>query len=348
MKNTLFKYVFKMQLHAILFLSLSVFFLVLLFDFAEITRKFPISNVHETIFAMKLSILRAPSTFCEILHYIYFMAATFSLWNLCKSHQMTIIKSVGHSPQQILYPFVSCAFLIAAMWLFIVHPTGLFCEESYYNAILGTPINSPKANKNVWVDLPKNDQIIFIKNIKENEMEDLYVFDTKNNDRTFAKHAVMKDNHWFLENVITINDGEIKHTDQADLTNHLSIDLTKLLLKAPSKQDIYYLYKIYKIQKEDKVTLKLYELELHKLLSNCANFILFALIAAIICFPINRYKTKTNIVIKAILTSIFLRFINNILETLVYSGVISLQFACWSVVSILICISIAILIWKEA
>ncbi|MDR0678163.1 MAG: LptF/LptG family permease, partial [Holosporaceae bacterium] len=105
MNKTLFKYIFKIQLKTMVFVSIAVFFLILLFDFAEVTRKYPISNMQETLFSIKLSLLRTPSIFCEILHYVYFITATFSLWNLCQSHQITIIKSSGRSPQQILYPF---------------------------------------------------------------------------------------------------------------------------------------------------------------------------------------------------------------------------------------------------
>jgi lipopolysaccharide export LptBFGC system permease protein LptF len=153
---------------------------------------------------------------------------------------------------------------------------------------------------------------------------------------------------WTLKNVTAVDGDKIKNIDSMKIFNSVSLDLIKLLSKSPQKHDIYYLYKIYKIQKKDHVALRLYELELHKLLANCFSFFLFALIAAVICFPINRYKTKTNIVIKVISTAVFLRFTNNMFESLAYGEVIPIQFACWAVILILTCISIAILIWREA
>jgi lipopolysaccharide export LptBFGC system permease protein LptF len=335
-----------MQLRATVFISISMFCLILLFDFAEVTRKYPISCAEETLFSIKLSLLRTPSTFCEILHYVYFIAATFSLWNLCQSHQITILKSVGKSPLQILYPFGSFAIFMAAIWLFVLHPIGLFSEVQYHKNI--SPHVSTEANHDVFIDCQKSDQVIFIKTInKGKRIEGLNIFNTKDNTKIFAQQASIEKNTWILKNVTITNNGKIKNMNEMKFTNEFSLDLIELLSQSSRKQNIYHLYKIYKIQRKNHVPLKLYELELHKLLSNCFSFFLFALVAAVICFPINRYKTKTEIAIKVISTAVFLRFANNILESFAHGGIISVQFACWAVSLILTCVLVAILIWKE-
>jgi lipopolysaccharide export LptBFGC system permease protein LptF len=348
MKKTLFKYLFKMQLKIMIFSSLSVFCLILLFDFAEIGRKFSMSSLDETLFAIKLSLLRTPSTFAEILHYVYFATATFSLWNLCKSNQMTILKSSGQSPQQILYPFVSFAIFAATIWLFVLHPLGLFYEKLFYDGA-STHVDRPEeTNENIWIDCHGSDEIMFIKAIGKGEINGLYLFDVASNERMFASQVTIKDDSWILKDATIVDSSGIKRKDTLGVRNKISPDLISLLLKPPAKQDVYSLYKIYKIQRENLVTLKLYELGLHKLMANFASFILFALIAAIICFPINHYKTKTNVAIKVIGSAILLRFANGVLESLAHTGIISATLACWSLVSVLLCISISILIWKEA
>ncbi|MDR2067458.1 MAG: LptF/LptG family permease [Holosporaceae bacterium] len=348
MKKTLFKYLFKMQLKMMIFSSLSAFCLILLFDFAEIGRKFPMSNIDETLFAIKLSFLRTPSTFSEILHYAYFATATFSLWNLCKSNQMTVLKSSGQSPQQILYPFVSFAIFAAAAWLFIFHPLGLSCEKMFYDKASARIGDSVETNENIWINCHKSDEMIFIRAIKKGEINGLYLFDMTNNERIFAGKVAIKNNGWILKDVTIIDGNGIRRKDTLKTQSRASQDLISLLLEPPTKQNIYSLYKIYKIQKENLVTLKLYELSLHKLLSNFVSFILFALIAAIICLPINRYKTKTSVAVKVIASAILLRFANNMLESLAHTGIISAPLACWSLVLVLLLVSVAVLIWKEA
>ena len=135
MNRVLFGYIFKKQLKTIVFVSISVFSLILLFDFAEVSRKFPITSFSEILYALKLSLLRTPITFCEIINYVYFITATFSLWDLCRSHQITILKSIGKSPQQILFPFLSFSIFIGMCWLFVFHPVGIRSENLYRRAI---------------------------------------------------------------------------------------------------------------------------------------------------------------------------------------------------------------------
>lgn len=338
-----------MQFKAMMFVSFFVFCLILLFDFAEVTRRFPISSTKETMFAIKLSFLKVPVTFCEIVHYIYFISATFSLWKLCCSNQITILKSTGKSPQQILYPFVVFASFIASVWLFIAHPMGKISEDCYKQNISSNN-SQHDVNENVWIDYKKEKEVIFIRKILNKNIEGVYVFNTETNSRIFAKSGLIKDNMWILYDVTIINQGKvsgIQRVKQIILYNNISYNLIEILAKPPKSHDIYQLYKIYNIQEYDKVLLASYELELHKLLANCANFILFSLIAAIICFPINRYRTKTNIAIKVISSAIALRFVNNMLESLFYSGILSIKLASWALVLILILLSIAILVWRE-
>jgi len=344
MNKTIFKYIFNMQFRTVTFVSIFIFCFIFLFDFAEVTRKYPISNIQESLFAIKLSLLRTPSTFGEVFNYTYFVTATFSLWNLCKSHQITILKSMGKSPQQTLYPFFSFAIFISMIWLFIIHPAGLSFEKQYNK--LTTPLNG-NSGQNIWITSHKNEQIIFIKSICDSQIEGLSIFTPKKETKIFAQFASIEKDSWILKNTAIVDRNQIRHIDSMKIPQSVSSDLIELLLESPKKLDIHHLYKIYKIQKKDQVSLKLYELEFHKLLSYCFSFVLFSLIAALICFPINRYKTKTNIAIKVIFTAIVLRFIDNIFESLAHSGLLGVEFAVWFALALLTCISIAILIWRE-
>ena len=345
--KTFFKYIFKMQLKATIFVGISVFCLILLFDFAEMTRKFPISNIAETWFAFKLALLRSPSTFCEVLHYVYFITATFSLWSLCSSHQMTILKSTGQSPRQILRPFIGFAIFVSMIWLFVFHPLGLFAQFKY-NALTHNS-STIKTNGDIWIDNTKNNQMVFIKNITEDNIYGLHIFNTDSDERLIAQHAKIDSHLWILDNVTTVKHGRVNNISQLTIQRDvISPELINLVSLLPQYQSIYDLYKVYSIERDNGVSLKLYELKLHSLLANSMSFILFALIAAIICFPINRYKTKTNIAIKVILVSIILRFCNNMFESLAYTGIVPVWLACWATVLILLCLSIAVLIWKEA
>jgi lipopolysaccharide export LptBFGC system permease protein LptF len=336
-----------MQLHATAMVSVAAFFLILLFDFAEVGRRYPISTLPEALFAIKLSLLRTPSTFCEILNYVYFITAAFILWNLCRSQQMTVLKSIGRSPQQILYPFLSFAALVAGLWLFVLHPAGLYSELMYVRAISGGG-DSSEINRNVWIDDCGNNQVIFIGGIRGNQIERLCIFDLGADSRIFAEQASAEGKVWILSNVTTVEKDRTENIETMEIPGRISTKLIKLLAKSPKKHDIYGLYTLYKIRKKDRVSIRLYELELHRLLANGFSFLLFALLAAVICFPVNRYRTKTDIALKVISSAIFLRFANNMFESSAHGDALPTQLAAWAPSLIFACIAVALLIRREA
>lgn len=348
MNNILFGYVFKKQLKTIVFVAISVFFLISLFDFAEVSRKFPITSISEVLYVLKLSFLRTPITFCEIINYVYFITATFSLWDLCRSHQLTIFKSIGKSPQQILFPFISFSIFIGMCWLFVFHPVGIKSENLYRRSIESRETSSFEKNNDIWIDFGKTKYVVFIKSIDKKRFSGFYLFNLKKNERVVAQSGEIDSDVITLKDATIFKNNKFQTLKTVKIFDNISSELIDLLSLPPHRQDVYSLYKVYKIQKRDKVHLRLYELALQKLLANCATFILFALIAAVICFPISRYKTKTNIAVKVIFSALFLKFANSMLESLAYAGVISVVLSSWAVVLILICLAVSILIWKEA
>jgi lipopolysaccharide export LptBFGC system permease protein LptF len=259
------------------------------------------------------------------------------------------LKSSGVSPQQILSPFVWCAFFVSLLWLFLLHPLGQSLERTYAKTVNGE-INS-EINRDLWIDHAKDNRMIYLTSIFNNNIDGLYMFFTGDEKggvrRIFAEKAKISDDFWELDNATIVTDDSVKTTGNMKIKSNISDDLIKMLSLAPRKHDIYGLHKVYWIQSRDGTVLKLYELELHKLLANCASFILFALLAGVLCFPINRYKTKTSIAIEMIVISILLRFANNTCEAMACTGVLPVVFACWAVVLILLCLSISVLIWKE-
>lgn len=345
MNRTLFRYIFFMQFKSMLFVAFLVFGLIYLFDFIEVMRKFPISDFFSLITILKFAFLKSPLTFCEVMHYVYFITATFNLWSLCNSQQLTVMKSSGKSPTQILFPFVSFAFLSALSWLFILHPLSIYSDAKYKKYASSQEIINQ--NKNIWIDYSARNKLIYIGEIKNNKLFDITIFSINTGEKIVAAFAEIENDKWIFENISTINQGRVQHRLKIKARNFLSKDLIQLLSNIPKKSDIYSLYKIYIVQHKSGTELREYALEFHKLIANCATFILFALIAAMICFPINRYRSKTNITIQVIFYSIFIKFANNICNMLALNGILSVSLASWGIILILSLLSVSVLVWKE-
>lgn len=343
MKPTLFKYILKMQMKAIFLVSLFFFGLIVVFNFAEASRHAPIDSFDGFTLITKAVVLGALSTFAEIMHYIYFITATFNLWHLCKSQQMIILKSSGQSPLQILYPFISCAATAASLWLFAMHPAGIFGDRESHNIMPHAA--EQQCNENVWIDYPDNNRLIFIKKLTKQHASDLYIFDK--NSAVIADSAVVNKQNLTLQNGVKITKDRASSFENLLYDNQIDQRLMRIISSPPQKQSIYNLREVYEVEKANGVSLKKYEIALQKLLVNWFTFILFALIAAVICFPISRYNSKTSIVVKVIVIAIVMRFLSSIFEAMAYTGVLSPFTAAWIVVLFAACISIAVLIWRE-
>lgn len=344
MRSTLFKYIFKMQAKMMFLVSLFFFCLIVLFDFAEVSRRTPVINVDDVMNAIKLSVMGALSTFEAIIHYVYFITSTFCLWHLCRSQQLIILKSSGRSPLQILYPFASFAAAISGIWLFILQPAGIWGDGKCRSIVNHEMV---EYNENIWVDHYKSDQLIFIKKLVEGRANDIYLFDLKNNSKIIAEHADIKNNTVVLKNGVEIVDRNITSFKEKKYSGILGDELLKIVSLSPKKHDVYSLHKVYDVGSKG-VALKEYEIEFQKMLVNCFTFILFALIPVLICLPLNKFRSKTDIVVKVISIAIVLRFVSSVFETMAYTGVLSIAQAIWGPILIVTSISIAVLVWREA
>lgn len=343
MKPTLFKHIFRTQMRSIFLVSLFFFGIIMVFNFAEASRKTSITNLDNFLLILKAVSFGALETFSEITHYVYFITATFCLWQLCKSQQMIILKSSGQSPLQILYPFISCAITIASFWLFILQPAGILGGQKY-REVMSNSIEEG-CNEDIWLDYPGSNRLMFIKKLNGRYAYDLYIFEE--NSAIISDNAVINKQDMTLKNGVEIADNHATSFKYWPYDNYINDELIEIVSSPAQKQSIYGLYQVYKVEQESGVSLKTYEIALQKLLVNCFTFVLFALIAAVICFPINRYNSKTSIGVKIIVIAIGIRFLNNIFEAMAYTGVLSPFVAIWIVVLFSLCISIAILIWRE-
>ena len=191
MNKTIFRYIFSAQLKSMILVSVSVFFIIFLFDFVEVMRRFPASDFSEIIFDLQLTFLKTPQTFYEVFHYVYFVTATFTLWHLCHSNQITILKSSGSSPQQILFPFITFGISMALFWILIMQPAGLIAAQKYENII--SPGDSRNTNRNIWISYPSEEQLVHINSIDNDVIEGFQLIDNSNGEKIFARSGTLTD-----------------------------------------------------------------------------------------------------------------------------------------------------------
>lgn len=345
MKKTLLKYVIKSQARATCGISLFVFLLIYLFTYADVIRIAKYSNYEMLV----VSFYKSFDVFSMVINYIYFIAAVFTLWSLSKSHQLIIFKSSGKSPREILRPFMIFSVTMGMVWIFGIHNLGILSQR--YVTQLGIKHSSvtKSQNSNIWMDF--NDTIIYANSVQNNILKNVKIYNLKNLESIFAQNAKIEDEDILLDEAFVFGH-DCDGTNSNKLKNYkyrhgMKKDIFLMMMIRPQLMTFYELCKVIKMQLYNGMNCFMQLSELFKLLSTLLSFILFPLLAAVICFPLSRYKTKTYISSMTIFYVLLLRFCTNIIDVLCQKGIFMNPFIiCFPTIA-MISAAIGVIIWKE-
>ncbi len=345
MSKTFLKYFISMQLKIMFFVACFVIGFIFIFTFADMMRKIPYDAISPLSLCIYLSALRVPYTYCELVCYTYLIAATFSLWNLSQSHEITVLKSIGTSTHQILFPYFTLSFFIGISFIFIIHPLCVKVERfaDYQEKIYLS--KSSMSSKNVWMQ--NTEKTIFIGKLSDSHMNCLSIINNKKNETLYADSVNIQNNDWQLLNGYILKNNKIetfKKKTIKELINKKTIDLYSIV---PQRSSVYSLLKCLYAKESYATDIGRYILNLNKIISNGVVFFLFSMIAAIVCLPLNRYKTKTFVSGSVIGSAILLHLFNGICESMGNNGSLSPIICIWIPTIAAISLSLALLIWKE-
>lgn len=347
MNKTFLKYFCRMQLHTMLLVAFSIAGFIFIFTFADTIRKIPTDADSPIFLCIYLSILRVPYTLCELLGYIYLIAATFSLWNLSQSHQITVLRSIGKSSRQILLPYFLLSCLIGILFVFVLHPLCIKTDKfaDYQDKVYLS--NSGLCSNSVWMNNTREKKLIYFGKLCGNTSENLYITDDSASKDTYAECAIISGEKWLLKNGYTYDNKSYTYFDEKLIDAPVETAEVELYSVSPQQCDIYALLRCLYSEKSYATDVSNYVLNLNKILSMGVHFFLFSIIAALVCLPLNRYKTKTFVSGSIIGAAILLRLLNNICESMGSSGVLSPSFGIWLPNLLAFFMASALLIWKE-
>lgn len=102
-------------------MTLGLFAIIFLFDFAEIQRQTTLKDIS---FAVKLGMvcLRSPFLLEQAFPFLVFVASLFMFWRLNRSHELVVLRSMGISLWKVILPISLTALLIGCFELTIFNP----------------------------------------------------------------------------------------------------------------------------------------------------------------------------------------------------------------------------------
>lgn len=345
MSKTFFKYFLRMQIKIMFFVACFVIGFVFIFTFADMMRKIPSDAVSPLGLCVYLSLLRIPYTCCELAGYIYLIAATFSLWNLSQSHEITVLKSIGKSSRQILLPYFFLSFLIGVSFVFVVQPACVKIERFADYQDKEYLSKSTMYSNYLW--LKNKDEIIFMRRLFKTGINTLSVINYKTNEALYANAVkIMPDGWKLLNGYIRTNDVTTAFKERT-IQKVIADEELEVYSIPPQNCSIYALLHCLFAKKTYTTDVSKYIISLNKLFANGVIFFLFSMIAAIVCLPLNRYKTKTFVSGGVCSSAILLRLFSGICESMGGNGTLPPIICIWLPMIIAFSLALALLIWKE-
>lgn len=347
MDKTVGKYLIRLQGKMFLGLSAFIFAFVFLFTFVDAMRRVPNNVNFPILVGGAISLIKTPIVFCELFVYVYFISAVTVLWSLANSHQITVLKSIGKSPNQILYPFLNVGAVIGTLFVFAVHPSCMYLSKHVKQIEHLMIAEENEIRYNVWLSKKQSNEVFYIDNFSGDVLKNVFIF--KNGETVFSKEVKVDSvrDKWLLKDGYVSGD-KLELFSEKEIENLISIDDIRKFSVPSDKSGIYEIVDRLFDENFYVVDLDKYVIQLNKILSNGIMLFIFAMISAILCLPLNRYKTKTFMSLGVILTSVGTRLIMNLCENVGNAGIMSPLVCIWTPILVFFLLSLSVLIWKEA
>ncbi len=183
---------------------LCIFFIILLFDFAELQRK---SGASELSLGIKLNmiVLRAPHFLEQVIPFLSFGAAIFTFWKLNRSNELIILRASGLSLWKVIFPMSITGLIVGMIVLTGFNPLSTAMMERYEKLDKRHLSKSKEDVKiettGLWLSEKLGDNQVIYRatkiNLKNLEFQNLNIIITSPNDnfiqRIDAKRAQIKD-----------------------------------------------------------------------------------------------------------------------------------------------------------
>ncbi|MDX1923404.1 MAG: LptF/LptG family permease [Alphaproteobacteria bacterium] len=124
-------YIGKQYLKWFLIILIGLLSVVFVFDAIELIRRTSTKPDVTYGIVLMMAFLNLPDIGQKILPFIALFAAMLTLWRLTRTQELIIVRAIGVSVWQFLFPVLVCTFCLSVGYLCIVNPLGALMKKSY-------------------------------------------------------------------------------------------------------------------------------------------------------------------------------------------------------------------------
>lgn len=359
--STINRYFAKRFLFWFMTISISILFIVGLFEFIELLRRSMGRPYIGSRSLLEITLLKLPFYFQMFYPFIIMVASQVTLWRFNQSQEIIAVRSIGLSVWQILSSLMLSVFAISILNLTVLNPVSAITQnraDILYASLFKQNGNSQFSinESGLWLREKTQDKATMFHietyNLSENIFSDINIFETTMDgvleQRYIAKKGTLNDGFWLLENVTSWSsaDGE-KKIDTLQVETDLSI---KKILESNSKPETISFWSlssfIANLKKSGLSDLR-YNLHWHVQLSKIGQALALILLAAVFCLHPTRYKKASTLIFLGLISGFIIHFLTDVVHALSLGQKIPIILGAWSPVLMTFLLSTGLLIHTE-
>ena len=333
-KNLILTFLKNVLITTFFFLSL-----ILIINILEETTFFKNENV-SFILPILLTFLNSFSVLFEIFPFIFLISTMNFFYEILNKEELIIYKSYGLSNLKIIFTVVSSAFFLGIFIISIFYHLSSNLKFMYFeiknNYTTDDKYLAMVTENGIWIKDQFNEKILIVnaKNMVNEHLNDvtITVFDNANKFERLvtSKKIDIKKKLWSLDNAIILNETSEKRIEKnlkietnfnSQIISNLFSNLSSLNLLKLQKLKKDYKILGYSITKINSYQLSIYLYPVYLSIMVC--------IASILMLNIGHNKPKVYYFLSGILISVFIYYINYLLNILIETQKIPLMFSAW-------------------
>ena len=344
--KTLYRYIARHSLKAILVTFFIIITIIMLVDFVESSRNLDSDAKVSTLSLLYLTLLKAPKLIEQTLPFIVLFGIMGALYGMNRRSELIVMRAAGLSAWKFLRPALFVTALLGLFWAGVINPLASKMSERHDTLIeQWTGTSLAKKDTSIWLR-DGNSSIQTVIQAKDINLAErtiksatFYILDveadntTKFQRRYDAEYAVLTSgDFWQLHGVIE-NVARVKPKTHETIALPTSITLETLRKQTTqiSSPSFWKMPAEIKANEAAGYSSRTLRLQFHKLLSLPITLISMTFIAAAVSMQLTREGGTIRLLITGAAAGFIVYFADNVISAFGGSAVIPVIFAAWSV-----------------
>jgi lipopolysaccharide export system permease protein len=352
---------FLVSFFSILFAFMSVAFL---FDVVEMLRRASSKAGATLSIVLSMSFFKMPHLAEQIITFAVLFGAMLTFWRLTRSQELVVVRAVGVSVWQFLFPVLFIAFVVGVLKITVLNPVAsamLFRYQELENKYLkGETSLLAVSETGLWlrqVDGEGEESVVHAlrvttKGLKTFALNDVIIFLFKDHDRFVgrvdAESAKLEPGHWALHNAWITSPGRPSHFEKNyQIRTELTFEQIQDSFASPESVSFWDLPHFINMLQRAGFSALRHRLYWNQLLSVPLLLCAMVLIAATFSLRHQRRGGTLLIIGIGVFTGFMIYFVSDVVFALGLTATIPIFLAAWSPAGAALFLGLAMLFHLE-